>query len=139
MNQYGATPSIELGARYQDLAYQIWEMLMEAADKYFVHGISHITGDERAPDFSDEVVNKQFEYFSQYRTDRGAMAWRRNDTKDLIYDFAALPLPMKRALAQRIWVKCKDSGLDQDEYWKNAVRRVKEHQDRQAPSWPLRA
>lgn len=139
MNQHSSTPSIELGARYQDLAYQIWEILMEAADKYFIHGISQITGDERAPDFSDEVVNSQFEYFSQYRTDRGAMAWRRNDTKDLIYDFSALPLPMKRALAQRIWVKCKDSGLDQDEYWQSAVRRVKEHQDRQTPSWPLRA
>jgi hypothetical protein len=118
-------PEAELGGRYQALADDIWALLIDASDEYFRHGSHIITGDERAPEFSDDQVLEQFVYFNRYRTDRGAMSWRRNDTKEFVYDFEALPLPVKRALCQRIWVKCKEAGLGEDEQWRRTAQAMR--------------
>jgi hypothetical protein len=118
-------PEIELGGRYQALADDIWALLMQACDEYYGNGSATIAGDDRAPEFSDEQVNEQFVYFNRYRTDRGAMSWRRNDTKEFVYDFEGLPLGLKRALCQRIWVKCKDAGLDDDEQWRRTAEAMR--------------
>lgn len=113
-----------LPGRYErDLAPAIWREVMAACDAYFGRGERAWAGDARAPEFTDEQVERQLATWDGYRTDAGAMGWGGNREKPFAYEFTALPLGIKRAVCQRVWVLCKEAGLWDDAEYMAGVRR----------------
>jgi hypothetical protein len=120
-------PEVTLPDGYQSLADRMWAELIAASDAYFLRGETALAGDPRAPEFADDLVEKQFEYFDRYRDDSGAMSWGENSEKSLVYEFKALPLSMKRALCERIWAMCSEAGLDKDPQYAQSAEQARKY------------
>ena len=116
---YSAPPTVTLPERFQALADAIWLELLAACDAYFCRHETLWAGHREAPEFTDEQVQRQFEYWDEYRTDSGAMNWGESRTKELAYDFTALPPAWQRGICERVWVLCRDAGL-----WENEAYRA---------------
>ena len=116
---YTKAPALSIAR--QDLAYRIWNELISASEAHFLRNESAWAGDSRAPEFSDEAIEKQFRHWDAYRTDAGAMGWRGNDRKAFAHDFTALPSAIKRAVCERVWVLCKEARLDEDAEYRETV------------------
>lgn len=111
-----------------EIAYAIWQLLMDACDAHFVRGEPAWAPDPRAPEKDDAVVLAYFEQLDGYRSDAGAMQWdgpsyyhpgtkTGNKERPYAYDMTALPIEWKRSLVSRIWCICEDMGLRNEQAW----------------------
>ena len=115
---------LSLPSSYQNnLAPAIMQTVIEACDAYFCRHEQTYLGDSRAPEFTDEQITQQFEYFDGYRADSGAMGYGDNKKKPYAYDLTALPAAWKRAICERIWVLCQEAGLWEDAAYMQDVQR----------------
>mgnify|MGYP001608315123 FL=1 len=108
---------------HKDVAYAIWNALIEACDAYFLQGVSYWSGDDRAPEFTDKQVTDQFNHWSDYQLDAGAMNWRDNSSKEFHFDFNALPDAWKRAVCERVWIICKEGKLDESKEYMDEMEK----------------
>lgn len=106
---------------HQATADAIWAAIIEACDAYFLNGVTQWAGDSRAPEFTDKQVADQFNRWSDYQLDSGAMHWRDNMLKSFHFDFNALPDGWKRAVCERVWVICKEAKLDEDPDYQKSI------------------
>ena len=109
---------------YQSLSYRIWDEILRACDAYFLRQEPPWAGDSRAPEFTDDQVERQFAHWDGYRQDSGAMHWRTNGAREFVYDFTALPPDWKRAVCERVWVLCDEAGLRDDPAYREQARRL---------------
>lgn len=104
--------------RQQELAYQIWDEIIQACEAYFVRHEEVWLGNSEAPEFTEKAIIEQFDYWDGYRTDTGAMVWNVNYSLPYAYDFTKFPIEWKRAICERVWILCKNANLDKDDEYK---------------------
>ncbi len=112
-------PVVTLPNGFEALSYAIWNELIAASEAYFWHRQTEWAGSNRAPEFTQEQVDKQFAYWNGYSKDSGAMNWRGNNLREFVFDFEALPAGMKRAVCERVWALCADATLEKSSEWQN--------------------
>lgn len=126
------SPSIPyIPKAHEKTAYAIWQEIIQACEAYFFRKETTWAGDSRAPEFTDEQVNAQFEDWDKYRDDAGAMNWggAQNAGRPNAFVFTALPQGMKRAVCERVWVICSESKLGDDEDFQRAHEDFRRRQE----------
>ena len=114
-----------LMVKWQCLADAIWREIIAACEAYFLEGVTEWAGNRSAPEWSDAAVEKQIAHWNGYQRDSGAMNWLDNKKRDRAFDFESLPPAWQRAICERVWVLCRDSGLGDDPEYRAAVARFR--------------
>lgn len=109
---------------YQKVMDEVWQTIIDACEAYFLRHETTFAGDSRAPEFTDEQVERQVKHWDGYRHDPGALNWggAQNSSRPYAYDFTKLPTSWQRALCERAYVICDEGGLFKDEAYMRTIK-----------------
>lgn len=119
--------------RYQDACNAAWAEMIDACAAYFLRHEPAWAGDTRAPEFTNEQVERQVTMWSGYLQDSGALNWGgdNNASRPYAHDPTKLPPAWQRALCERVYVIFDDAGLFRDaDYMATARARRATHAKR---------